>query len=340
VLVKEFDYYLPPELIAQEPKDRRDESRLLILSKETGAIKEGIFRDIINYLKTGDVLVLNQTRVIPARIYGQTNDKKVELLLLRPLQDQIWEVLSKPARKLKPGVIVKFEGAEAKVLERKPTGIRVVEFVGKPVPELLKEIGEIPLPPYIKKPLQEISRYQTVYAQKNGSIAAPTAGLHFTQELLTKLAQRGIEILKITLHAGLGTFRPVKTTIVEEHKVPGEEFEITEEVALRINHAKIEGRRIVATGTTVVRALESQAKAKKGKVWQLRPVQGMTDLFIYPGYEFKIVDALITNFHLPKSSLLMLVCAFCPKEYVMRAYDYAIRNKFRFYSLGDAMFIY
>ncbi|MDW7988301.1 MAG: tRNA preQ1(34) S-adenosylmethionine ribosyltransferase-isomerase QueA, partial [candidate division WOR-3 bacterium] len=327
MLVKDFDYELPKELIAQEPSQKRDESRLLVLARSTGEIQEGIFRDIINYLNKNEVLVLNQTRVIPARIYGDINDRKVELLLIRRLSENIWEALARPARKLKPGTIVKFKSGEAKIVERKPTGIRIVEFIGVAPEELLRKEGEIALPPYINNPSIDINRYQTVYAQKNGSVAAPTAGLHFTEELLEKIKDKGVEILKITLHASLGTFRPVKAEKVEEHKMYEEEFELPEDVAQKINEAKLEGRRVIAVGTTVVRTLEAQAKFKKGNVWQVVPEKGSTDLFIYPGYEFKIVDAMITNFHLPKSTLLMLVCAFASKEYIFRAYEYAIKNR-------------
>ncbi|MEO0132292.1 MAG: tRNA preQ1(34) S-adenosylmethionine ribosyltransferase-isomerase QueA [candidate division WOR-3 bacterium] len=340
MLVKEFDYELPKELIAQEPAPKRDESRLLVLERKTGKIAEGIFRNLIGYLNNGDVLVLNQTRVIPARIYGNLDGKQVEFLLIRKVKKNIWEALARPAKKLKPGVIVKFKTGEVRVIELKPSGIRIVEFIGAEAEELIKKEGMIALPPYIKNSAVDLERYQTVYAQRNGAVAAPTAGLHFTSELLEKIEEHGVEILKITLHASLGTFRPVKVERVEDHTMYEEELEITEDVAQRINQAKLEGRRVIAVGTTVVRALEAQAQVRRNNTWQVVPNKGFTNLFIYPGYEFKIVDALITNFHLPKSTLLMLICAFAPMEYVFQAYDYAIRNRFRFYSFGDAMFIY
>jgi len=237
------------------------------------------------------------------------------------------------------GSVIKYKDAQAKILERKESGIRVVQFSGKDVHELLKEQGEIALPPYIKSKVADINRYQTVYAQKQGAIAAPTAGLHFTQELLQAITKKGIEIQKITLHSGLGTFRPVKEELVEKHKMYHEEFEINKQVAQSINKAKIINRRVIAAGTTVVRTLESQA-IQNNDHWQINANKGMTDLYIYPGYKFKIIDAMLTNFHLPKSTLLMLVCAFTSKEFIFKAYDYAIKNKFRFYSFGDAMFIF
>lgn len=342
--VSEFDYYLPKELIAQHPADKRDESRLLALNRKTGEIKEGIFRDIINYLYPGDVLVINDTKVIPARIYGKLSEKPnesiVELLLLREVESGKWEVLARPARKLKPGVLIQFDKVSAKVLERKETGIRVVDFQGADVKKLLTEYGEIALPPYIKSKSTDINRYQTIYAQKEGAVAAPTAGLHFTKELLFAIQAQGIEITKITLHCGLGTFRPVKVDLVEAHKMHEEEFEITEETAMTVNKAKKENRRVIAVGTTVVRSLESQAFCDQDNTFQVKANKGFTDLYIYPGYKYKIIDAMITNFHLPKSTLLMLVCAFADKEFIFRAYKYAIEHKFRFYSFGDAMFIY
>ncbi|MBS4015808.1 MAG: tRNA preQ1(34) S-adenosylmethionine ribosyltransferase-isomerase QueA [Candidatus Latescibacteria bacterium] len=342
MLVKEFDYNLPQEMIAQQPLEHREQSRLLMLQRYSGKISEIIFKDIIDYLKLGDLLVLNQTRVIPARIYGNlaTTNKRVELLLLRNIKNNTWEALSRPARKLKVGVMVNFEGASAKIVERKESGVRIVEFSGKSVGELMSEQGEIALPPYIKSEVRDFERYQTVYAQNPGAIAAPTAGLHFTPELLDKIRAKGIEIEKIVLHAGLGTFRPVQVDTVEKHTMYYEEFEITDQNAQKINQVKQENRRIIACGTTVVRALESQAIINEQGMSQIKPMRGLTNLYIYPGYGFKIVDAMITNFHLPKSTLLMLVSAFSSKENIFNAYEYAIKNKFRFYSFGDAMFIY
>ncbi|MCX7785411.1 MAG: tRNA preQ1(34) S-adenosylmethionine ribosyltransferase-isomerase QueA [candidate division WOR-3 bacterium] len=342
--VAEFDYDLPKELIAQSPQDKRDESRLLILNRKTGEIRESIFRQLIDFLYPNDILVINDTKVIPARIYGkitrQMNEQIVELLLLREIEPNKWEVLARPAKLLKPGVEVIFNSAYAKVLERRDTGIRIVEFYETDVKELLQRQGEIALPPYIKSKPKDINRYQTIYAEKEGAIAAPTAGLHFTEELLSDIRAKGIEIAKLTLHCGLGTFRPVKVELVEEHKMHREEFEISEKTAEVINKGKREGRRIIAVGTTVVRSLESQAFVSKDNVFQVKAHKGFTDLYIYPGYKYKIVDAMITNFHLPKSTLLMLVCAFANKEFIFNAYQYAIEHKFRFYSFGDAMFIY
>jgi len=341
MFVSDFNYYLPKELIAQVPADKRDESRLLILNRKTGEIKETIFKGILDFLNAGDILVLNETKVIPARIYGTLDGKssKVELLLLRKIENNVWEALSRPARKLKPGTIVKFEGAQAQIIKSKESGIRIVQFKDKNVKELLSEQGEIALPPYITSRATDINRYQTVYAKKEGAIAAPTAGLHFTPELLKEIEKRGIKIQKLTLHIGLGTFRPVMEELVENHKMYDEEFEVSEKVAEVVNKAKKEKRRVIAIGTTVVRALESQA-FQNHSTWNIKTNKGTTDLYIYPGYSFKIVDAILTNFHLPQSTLLMLVCAYANRDYIFKAYDYAIRSNFRFYSFGDAMFIY
>ncbi|MEO0092754.1 MAG: tRNA preQ1(34) S-adenosylmethionine ribosyltransferase-isomerase QueA [candidate division WOR-3 bacterium] len=339
MLTKDFDYYLPKELIAQEPTEKRDESRLLILSRQTGEIKETIFKEIINYLNPTDLLVLNDTRVIKARIFGQLlSDRKVELLLLREISSGIWETLARPAKKVKPGGKIRFGEYEATILERKESGVRIVQFSPDNISNLLNKYGELALPPYIKKPCQDPNRYQTIYGNKHGAIAAPTAGLHFTEELLKAIRAKGVTTLFITLHCGLGTFRPVKVEKVEEHRMYPEEFVINDDTAQKVNQAKAEKRRVIAVGTTVVRALETQAYQQK-KEWRLKPGQGLTNLYIYPGYEFKIVDAMVTNFHLPKSTLLMLVCAFANKELIFKAYDYAIRNRFRFYSFGDAMLI-
>ncbi|MFB0509505.1 MAG: tRNA preQ1(34) S-adenosylmethionine ribosyltransferase-isomerase QueA [bacterium] len=375
MLTSEFDYYLPKELIAQEPSEKRDESRLLILNRQTGEISEAIFHEIINYLSPNDILILNDTRVIPARIFGTIDtNRRVELLLLREIEPGLWEALSRPARKVKPGVKIRFNKYQvqskshceersdeaiskplsglprslrslamtselyAEVIERRESGIRIVKFSPNKVQELLTECGEIALPPYIRKKCKDINRYQTIYGFKEGAIAAPTAGLHFTEELLKNIRAKGIETVFLTLHSGLGTFRPVKVETVEEHKMYPEEFEISEEITQKINQAKNEKRRVIAIGTTVVRALENQAQlGKNGR--NVKPGMGLTNLYIYPPYDFKIVDGLITNFHLPKSTLLMLVCAFANKEQIFRAYDYAIAHQYRFYSFGDAMLI-
>jgi len=342
MLVSEFDYNLPKELIAQYPTKKRDESRLLLLNRQTGEITETVFKNILNCFHQNDLLILNETKVIPARIFGYLDnkpDRKIELLLLREIENNLWEALSRPAKKLKLGVIIKFKNAQAQILECKGSGIRIVQFSGKDVYKLMREQGEVALPPYIKSKDVDVNRYQTVYAQKEGAIAAPTAGLHFTPELLKELENNGIEIQKIILHSGFGTFRPVKEELVENHKMYFEEFEINEKVPQSVNKAKMEKRRVIAAGTTVVRALESQAIFNNG-YWTIKANNGMTDLYIYPGYDFKIVDAMLTNFHLPKSTLLMLVCAFASKEFIFNAYEYAIKNKFRFYSFGDVMFVY
>ncbi len=338
MLTTEFDYYLPKELIAQEPIAKRDESRLLILNRQTGEITDTIFHEILDYLSPNDILVLNDTKVIPARIFGMLdNNRKVELLLLREIEPGIWETLSRPARKVKPGIRIKFGDYDAEVMERKESGIRIVKFSTNGMHNLLNEYGEIALPPYIRKKCEDINRYQTIYGNKDGAIAAPTAGLHFTGELLKSVVAKGIETVFLTLHAGLGTFRPVKVDTVEEHKMYPEEFEISKEAADKINQAKAENRRVIAVGTTVVRALESQSENNNKK--KIKPGKGLTNLYIYPGYEFKIVDTLITNFHLPKSTLLMLASAFADKKQIFQAYEYAIQHRFRFYSFGDAMMI-
>jgi S-adenosylmethionine:tRNA ribosyltransferase-isomerase len=341
--VSEFDYYLPKELIAKFPVEPRDSSRLLLLNRKSGKVEHRIFRDIVDYLREGDLLVLNDTKVIPARLYGKLpTGGKVELLLVRQVEPAVWEVMARPARKLKPGREVYFEGGlKGKVLEYLPEGKRLVEFYlpeGREFMELLSEIGHVPLPPYVEREErpEDRERYQTVFARKEGSVAAPTAGLHFTKELLKKLENKGVIIKWVTLHVGPGTFKPVKVERVEEHQMDYESYTVPEETALEVNRAKEEGRRVIAVGTTVVRTLES-ATEKSGRV---KSGEGITNLFIYPGYKFKVVDALVTNFHLPRSTLLMLVCAFAGKEKVLNAYREAVKNGYRFYSFGDAMFIY
>lgn len=339
MLTREFDYSLPAELIAQEPCPKRDESRLLILNRSTQEITETIFREIINFLLPTDLLVLNDTKVIPARIFGTLdNNRKAEILLLRELAPGIWEALTRPGRKIKPGLKINFGPYSAEVIERKEAGVRIVKFATNDVVKLLTAYGEIALPPYIKKKCTNPNRYQTVYGLKEGAVAAPTAGLHFSEELLANLRAKGITTTFLTLHCSLGTFRPVKVQKVEEHKMYPEEFEISPKAAAQISQAKSEKRRIIAVGTTVARALETQAY-KTEKNWLVKPGNGLTNLYIYPDYEFKIIDGLVTNFHLPKSTPLMLVCAFASKDLIFKAYDYAIQNRFRFYSFGDAMMI-
>lgn len=332
--LSDFDYYLPPELIAQTPREKRDSSRLLIVDRKKREFSETTFDKITEYLKPGDVLILNDTRVIPARIYGiLPNGEKGEILLLTKMEENLWEILCRPAKKFKVGVKVRVGDFLIQIEERKPTGVRLARFFG-PVEEITKKFGEIALPPYIKRKLENPNDYQTIFAQKNGGIASPTAGLHFTSELISKIKDMGVEIGFITLHPSLGTFRPIKTESVEEHKMYPEDFTISGETAELINRAKKEGRRVIACGTTSVRALESVAQDR-----EVKPHFGKTELFIYPGYQFKVIDALITNFHLPKSSLLLLVSAFADKELIFSAYRYAIEKRFLFYSFGDAMLI-
>ncbi|MEN3011931.1 MAG: tRNA preQ1(34) S-adenosylmethionine ribosyltransferase-isomerase QueA [Dictyoglomus thermophilum] len=335
--LSDYDYYLPEELIAQEPAEPRDTSRLMLVNRKTGEINITIFREIKNYLKSGDVLVLNNTKVIPARLYGKKETgAKIEVLLLKKIGEGKYEALLKPGKRAKIGTkIYFFEDIYAEVVNRNEEGIFVLKFSQEDLDKILPEIGNIPLPPYIKKPIDDPNKYQTVYAQKEGAVAAPTAGLHFTEELLKTLEEMGVEILYITLHVGLGTFRPVVVEDITKHKLDPEYFEVSDEVAERINKAKEERRRVIAVGTTVTRVLEAQGRS--GKV---EPGSGLVDLFIYPGFEFKVIDGLITNFHLPKSTLLMLVAAFMGYDLMKKAYNKAIEERMRFYSFGDAMFIY
>ncbi len=338
--VTDFDYDLPEELIAQHPNAKRDESRLLVLNKQKQNIEHKIFKDIIEYLEPGDCLVINNTKVIPARLYGikQPTGANVEFLLLNRKKDDIWEVMVRPGRKLLQGTKVSFGDGilGANILEVLPNGSRLVKFNYKGIfNEILDKIGLMPLPPYIKETLKEKDRYQTVYAKHEGSAAAPTAGLHFTEELLQKIRLKGIEIANVTLHVGIGTFRPVKVEKVEEHQMHTEHYYIKQEDAKKINQAKRNKKRVIACGTTSCRVLESVAD-KNGMV---KEVEGDTNIFIYPGYQFKCIDALITNFHLPKSTLIMLVSALAGRDYIMRAYQEAVKEKYKFFSFGDAMFI-
>lgn len=338
--LSEFYYDLPKELIAQTPLADRDHSRMLVLDKHTGELEHHIFSEIEEMLKPGDVLVLNDSKVIPARIYGvrEETGAVVEFLLLRRRTLNCWECLAGPGRKARPGDRFDFGEGKMKgeVREIIEEGIRLVNFTCKgDMLAVLDEIGNMPLPPYIVEKLADKNRYQTVYAKNPGSAAAPTAGLHFTKELLTRLAKKGVEIHYVTLHVGLGTFRPVKETTVEEHKMHTEYYEVSEETAAAVNRAKQEGRRVIAVGTTSCRTLESAA-VEKG---QIKAGSEDTGIFIYPGYEFKIIDALITNFHLPESTLVMLVSALAGREHILHAYEEAICEKYRFFSFGDAMFI-
>lgn len=338
--VTEFDYELPEELIAQTPIKKRDESRLMVLNRKEQTIEHKIFKDIIDYLKPGDVLVRNNTKVIPARLYGKKETgAKVEFLLLNNIEGDIWESIVRPGNKLHVGAKVIFGDGilEAEILEVMPGGTRKVEFKYDGIfNEILDKIGLMPLPPYIHESLKEKDRYQTVYAKYNGSAAAPTAGLHFTPELLEKIQEKGVEIANVTLHVGIGTFRPVKEDTVEAHKMHSEHFYIKQEDVDKINKAKKEGRRVIAVGTTSCRVLESIADENTGMV---KPIEDDTEIFIYPGYKFKCIDGLITNFHLPQSTLLMLVSALAGKEFIMKAYKEAVKEKYRFFSFGDAMFI-
>ncbi len=337
---KDFDYNLPEELIAQTPLKVRSESRLLIASRTDMSLKHERFYNIINYLDAGDVLVLNDTRVIPARLYGVKEETKanIEILLLNQYGTHKWEALAKPAKRVKTGTVISFgEGMlKAKCNEEFEEGIRHfdLEYEGN-LEEILDQLGEMPLPPYIHEKLEDQERYQTVYSKITGSAAAPTAGLHFTKELLEQIKAKGVIIEYITLHVGLGTFRPVTVNDVTKHKMHSEYYSMDKETAEILNLAKTEGQKIIAVGTTTVRTLETMMK----KFGKFKEYSGTTDIFIYPGFEFKAVDSLITNFHLPKSTLLMLVSAFASKEIIMNAYDEAIREHYRFFSFGDSMFI-
>jgi len=338
--VTEFDYELPEELIAQTPIEKRDESRLMVLNRKNNTIEHKTFKDIIDYLEPGDCLVRNNTKVIPARIYGKKETgANIEFLLLNNIEGDIWETIVRPGNKLHIGTKVIFGNGllTAEILDTMPGGTRKVLFTYKGIfNEILDKIGLMPLPPYIHEELKEKDRYQTVYAKYEGSAAAPTAGLHFTNELLEKIEQKGIDIANVTLHVGIGTFRPVKEDTVEAHEMHSEHFYIKQEDCDKINKAKKNGKRVIAVGTTSCRVLETIANPENGTV---EPIEGDTQIFIYPGYTFKCIDGLITNFHLPQSTLLMLVSALAGKEYIMKAYNEAVQEKYKFFSFGDAMFI-
>lgn len=336
----DFYYDLPKELIAQTPLEPRDSSRLLVLDRENGSLEHKHFYDIIDYLEEGDLLVVNDSRVLPARIYGIKDETgaKVEFLLLNQVNGNNWETLCKPGKKAKVGAKFTFGNGilKATVIEVKEDGNRVVSFeCDENFYTALDKIGQMPLPPYITEELKDNERYQTVYSRELGSAAAPTAGLHFTPELLDKIKKKGIRIARVTLHVGLGTFRPVKVEDVSNHKMHSEHYEIPEETAKLINETKANGKRVIAVGTTSCRTLESVATF----FGEIKPCDGFTDIFIYPGYEFKVLDGLITNFHLPESTLIMLVSAFAGYENTMNAYKTAVDEKYRFFSFGDAMFI-
>ncbi|MDD6179410.1 MAG: tRNA preQ1(34) S-adenosylmethionine ribosyltransferase-isomerase QueA [Clostridium sp.] len=340
--MKKSDFYfdLPEELIAQDPLEDRSSSRLLVLDKETGETSHHIFKEVINYLNPGDCLVLNNTKVIPARLIGHKEDTgaAIEVLLLKRKENDIWETLVKPGKKCKPGTKIVFgEGLlHATVLETVEDGNRLIRFSYEGIfEEILDRLGEMPLPPYITHKLQDKNRYQTVYAKYEGSAAAPTAGLHFTKELLRQIEEKGIDIAYVTLHVGLGTFRPVKVDNILEHHMHSEFYQVTKEAADKINKAKKEGHRVICVGTTSCRTVESAAD-ENGMV---KEGCDNTEIFIYPGYKFKVLDALITNFHLPESTLVMLVSALAGREHILNAYEEAIREKYRFFSFGDAMLI-
>lgn len=337
--VSEFNYDLPEELIAQTPIEKRDESRLMVLDRNKQTIEHKTFKDIIDYLEPGDCLVRNNTKVIPARIYGKKETgAKVEFLLLKNIEGDIWETIVRPGNKLHIGTKVIFGDGllTAEILEIMPGGTRKVQFSYKGIfNEILDKIGLMPLPPYIHEELKDNDRYQTVYAKYNGSAAAPTAGLHFTPELLKKIEEKGVKIANVTLHVGIGTFRPVKEENVENHEMHTEHFYIKQEDVEKINETKKQGKRVIAVGTTSCRVLETIAD-ENGFV---KETEADTSIFIYPGYQFKCLDGLITNFHLPQSTLLMLVSALAGKDYILKAYNEAVKEKYRFFSFGDAMFI-
>ncbi len=336
----DFYYDLPEELIAQVPLENRTHSRLMVLDKENGNIEHKHFYDIVDYLNAGDCIVINDTKVLPARLYGVKKDTKavIELLLLKRVEDKKWETLVKPGKKAKLDTEIVFkEGLlEGKIVDVLDTGNRIIEFKYKGIfEEILDQLGEMPLPPYIHEKLEDKNRYQTVYASHPGSAAAPTAGLHFTNEVIKALEDKGVNIAKLTLHVGLGTFRPVKAEYITEHKMHSEYYEITDEAAQKINYAKDNGKKVISVGTTSTRTLETISD-DNGHV---KASSGWTDIFIYPGYKFKLVDGLITNFHLPESTLIMLVSTLAGKENTMNAYKEAVKEKYRFFSFGDAMLI-
>lgn len=355
--VKEFYYELPRELIAQDPLEDRSGSRLLVLNRQTGELEHKHFSEILDYLTPQDCLVINNTRVIPARLFGEKEgtQAKIELLLLKRRENDVWETLVKPGKKAKPGTRILFGGGllKGEILDVVEDGNRLIQFTYEGIfEEILDELGQMPLPPYITHQLEDKERYQTVYAKYDGSAAAPTAGLHFTKELLDDIRARGIPIAEVTLHVGLGTFRPVKVEKIQEHHMHSEYFELNEEAAGIINDTKRKGGRVFCVGTTSCRTLESAAKmrmekgfpmgdaqAKGARRTWVEPCSGWTDIFIYPGYQFQVLDALITNFHLPESTLVMLVSALAGRENILHAYGEAVRDRYRFFSFGDAMLI-
>lgn len=338
--VKDYDYDLPEELIAQDPLEDRSSSRLMVLDRQTGDVQHRHFTDILEYLHPGDCLVINNTKVIPARLFGVKEDTqaKIEVLLLKRKENDIWETLVKPGKKAKPGTKLVFGDGllTAEVVDVVEEGNRLIQFHYDGIfEEILDQLGQMPLPPYITHQLKDKNRYQTVYAKYDGSAAAPTAGLHFTKELLQKVKDMGVDIAEVTLHVGLGTFRPVKVENVLDHHMHSEFYMVSQEAADKINRAKESGHRVIAVGTTSTRTLEAAAD-ENGR---LHETSGWTEIFIYPGYQFKVIDALITNFHLPQSTLVMLVSALAGREHVLHAYEIAVKERYRFFSFGDAMLI-
>ena len=338
--VKDYDYDLPEELIAQDPLEDRSSSRLMVLDRQTGDVEHRHFTDILEYLHPGDCLVINNTKVIPARLFGvkEATQAKIEVLLLKRKENDIWETLVKPGKKAKPGTKLVFGDGllTAEVVDVVEEGNRLIQFHYDGIfEEILDQLGQMPLPPYITHQLKDKNRYQTVYAKYDGSAAAPTAGLHFTKELLQKVKDMGVDIAEVTLHVGLGTFRPVKVENVLDHHMHSEFYMVSQEAADKINRAKESGHRVIAVGTTSTRTLEAAAD-ENGR---LHETSGWTEIFIYPGYQFKVIDALITNFHLPQSTLVMLVSALAGREHVLHAYEIAVKERYRFFSFGDAMLI-
>lgn len=342
--IQDFDYHLPEELIAQKPADKRDASRLLVVHRDTGKLEHRHFYNVLEYLAPGDCLVLNDSRVLPARLFGikEKTGAKVEFLLIKRMGEDLWQTMVRPGKRLKPGDWVEFSpDFRAEITDYGSDGTRLAKFHYQGIfMERLEELGNMPLPPYIDRESRQEDkiRYQTVYCREDGSVAAPTAGLHFTEELLKQAAERGVEIAYVTLHVGIGTFRPVKCEKIEDHRMHFEEYHITQENADKINRVKAAGGRIVSVGTTSARTLESAAMRKNGR-YEVEAGENSTGIFIYPGYEFKVIDALITNFHLPKSTLLMLVSALYDREAILNIYETAVKERYRFFSYGDAMLI-
>ena len=337
---QDFYYELPEELIAQDPLEDRSSSRLLVLDKESGAVSHHVFKDVIDYLNEGDCLVINDTKVLPARLIGAKvgTDAKIEVLLLKRKENNIWETLVKPGKKAKIGTKISFGDGllMGEVVDIVEEGNRLIQFAYEGIfEEILDQLGQMPLPPYITHHLEDKNRYQTVYAEHTGSAAAPTAGLHFTPELLEKIEKKGVDIARVTLHVGLGTFRPVKVDEITDHHMHSEIFQIEEEAATKINRAKDTGKKVICVGTTSCRTVESAAD----ETGHLKACSGWTEIFIYPGYQFKVLDSLITNFHLPESTLVMLVSALAGREHVLAAYEEAVKERYRFFSFGDAMLI-